>query len=214
MCNPIHVLIADDHPIVRHGLMLLCATQPDLKVVAEADNGAEVVRLAAQYAPDVVILDLMMPGVDGLTALRLLRQQQPAIHILVLSSFADDAYVAAAFASNVNGFYLKESNTQNLLEAIRAVHRGENAIHPTIVQQMIRSYKTPPASPPLASLTPREVEVLQLVSQGLSNEAIGAQLIVSTRTVTTHIRNIMAKLELTNRTQVALFAREHGFESV
>ncbi|MEZ4725564.1 MAG: response regulator transcription factor [Caldilineaceae bacterium] len=211
MSNLIHLLIADDHPIVRHGLRLLCTTQPDLQVVAEADNGADVVRLAAHYAPDVVLLDLLMPGVDGLAALRLLRQQQPAVRVLVLTSFADDAYVAAAFACAVNGFYLKESNPQTLLDAIRAVHRGEMAIHPAIVQQMIRSYQKPPAA--LASLTPREGEVLQLVGQGLSNAAIAARLVVSPRTVTTHISNIMAKLELTNRTQVALFAREHALAS-
>lgn len=209
----IQILIADDHPIVRHGLRLLCTTQPDLEVVAEADNGADVVRLAAQYAPDVVLLDLLMPGVDGLTALRLLRQQQPAVRILVLTSFAADAYVAAAFAAAVNGFFLKESNPQTLLDAIRAVHRGETVIHPTIVQQMVRSYQKPPAAT-LTSLTPREGEVLQLVGQGLSNATIAAQLVVSPRTVTTHISNIMAKLEVTNRTQVALFAREHALESL
>ena len=193
MCKIIRILVADDHPIVRHGLTLLCATQPDLNVVAETGNGAEIVHLTVQYTPDVVLLDLLMPGMDGLTAIKLLRQQQPAIRILVLTSFADDAYVTAAFAANVNGFYLKDSNPETLLEAIRAVHRGEYAIHPTIMQQMIRSYQKPLASTPLASLTRREGEVLRLVGQGLSNEMIAARLTISNRTVTTHVNNIMAK---------------------
>lgn len=208
--NPIHVLIADDHPIVRQGLAMMCATQPDIEMVAEAANGTEAVQLVEQHTPDVVVLDLMMPETDGLSALRLLRQRQPTVRVLVLTSFAEDEYVTAALEAGVEGFQLKDCTPKILLNAIRAVHRGERTIHPTIVQQMMQHYQKPAAPTDLATLTPRESEVLCLLGQGLSNREIAEHFVISTRTVTTHVRNIMAKLELANRTQVALFARDHG----
>lgn len=207
MSKPIRVLVADDHPIVRQGLALLCATQPDIQVVAEAANGAEAIRLAEQYTPDVLVLDLIMPGTDGLTALQQVRQRQPATRILIFTSFAEEAHVTAAFAVGIEGFQLKDSTPKTLLNAIRAVYQGEPAIHPVIIQQMIQSYRKSETQTRLERLTEREVDVLQHLGQGLSNREIAAQLIVSTRTVTTHVRNIMIKLELSNRTQIALFAR-------
>jgi DNA-binding NarL/FixJ family response regulator len=211
MTEPIRVLIADDHPIVRQGLEVVLAAQPDMELVAEATNGEEAVRLAQEAQPDIIIMDLKMPVKDGLTAIEEISQAQLPARILVLTSFPDDDNVFTAIKVGAMGFLLKDSPPEDLLEAIRTVHRGESALHPTIARKLVQEIKRPPKLP-LAEepLTPRELDVLYCLAQGLSNREIAKKLVISIRTVTTHVRNILDKLHLANRTQAALYAVEHG----
>ena len=211
MSQKIRVLIADDHPIVRQGLGVVLAAQPDMALVAEASNGQEAVDLAQETQPDVIIMDLMMPVKDGLTAIKEIDPILPATRILVLTSFPDDDSVFKAIKAGAMGFLLKDSPPENLLEAIRTVHAGQSALHPSIARKLMQEIKRPAELPPAEEhLTPRELEVLQCLAQGLSNREIAAELTVSTRTVTTHVRNILDKLHLANRTQAALYAQEKG----
>src|SRR5262245_28795149 len=211
MIQKIRILIADDHPLIRQGLDVVLSAQPDMELVAAATNGDEAIRLAEETKPDVIIMDLMMPIIGGLTAIKEINQIYPKARILVLTSFPDDENVFTAIKEGAMGFVLKDSSPDQLLEAIRTVHRGESALHPTIARKLIQELKTTPESLPVPEpLTPRELEVLQCLSQGLSNREIAAQLVVSFRTVTTHVRNILDKLHLANRTQAALYAHQHG----
>jgi len=211
MAEPIRVLIADDHPVVRQGLGVVLAAQPDMELVAEAADGEEAVRKAQETQPDVIIMDLQMPVKDGLTAIREIDEAHLAARILVLTSFAEDDNVFAAVKAGAVGFLLKDSPPKQLLEAIRTVHRGESALHPAIARQLLQEIKRP-SRLPLAEepLTPRELDVLQCLARGLSNREIADELTVSVRTVTTHVRNILDKLHLANRTQAALYAVEQG----
>ena len=211
MTEKIRILIADDHPLIRQGLDVVLSAQPDMELVAAATNGDEAIRLAEETKPDVIIMDLMMPIIGGLTAIKEINQIYPKARILVLTSFPDDENVFTAIKEGAMGFVLKDSSPDQLLEAIRTVHRGESALHPTIARKLIQELKTVPESSPVPEpLTPRELEVLQCLAQGLSNREIAAQLVVSFRTVTTHVRNILDKLHLANRTQAALYAHQHG----
>ena len=214
MTQKIRVLIADDHPIVRQGLRVVLAAQPDMELVAEATNGQEAVDLAQDTQPDVIVIDLVMPIKDGLTAIKEIDQRLPSVRILVLTSFPDDNNVFDAIKAGAMGFLLKDSPPEQLLDAIRTVHAGESALHPSVARKLIQEIKHPPELP-LAEepLTRRELEVLQCLAQGLSNREIAAELSVSTRTVTTHVRNILDKLHLANRTQAALYALENGIAS-
>ncbi|NTU78163.1 MAG: response regulator transcription factor [Chloroflexales bacterium] len=213
MSNPIRVLIADDHPIVREGLEAVLSLQPDIEVLDQAHDGIEAVQKSLELCPDVVIIDLKMPQKDGLAAITEICAAQPQARILVLTSFADDDGVFAAIKAGALGFVLKDSPTEQLLHAIRAVHRGESVLHPVIARKVLQELKRPPnPQPAMEPLTPREVEVLQWLAQGLSNREIAAQLDIAPRTVSTHVRNILEKLQLANRTQAALYAREVGFK--
>jgi len=211
MTEPIRVLIADDHPIVRQGLRVLLAAQPDMELVAEATNGEEAVRQAREMQPDVIIMDLQMPVKDGLTAIKEIDRARLAAQILVLTSFPDDDNVFAAIKAGAVGFLLKDSPPEHLLEAIRTVYRGESVLHPTIARKLIQEIKRPSRFPLTEEpLTPRELDVLQCLTKGLSNREIANELVISIRTVTTHVRNILDKLHLANRTQAALYAVERG----
>lgn len=213
MTDPIRILIADDHPVVRQGLGVVLAAQPDMELVAEATDGDEAVRLAQELRPDIIIMDLQMPGKDGLTAIKELNQVYPTAHILVLTSFPDDDNVFSAIKDGAMGFLLKDSSPDHLLEAIRNVYRGESALHPSVARKLMQEIKRPSVLPPAPEpLTPREVEVLQCLARGLSNREIANELSVSVRTVTTHVRNILDKLHLANRTQAALYAHDHGLD--
>jgi len=211
MTKIIRILIADDHPIVRQGLELVVSVQPDLELVAQASNGAEAVQLAQEIRPDVIVMDLQMPVKDGLTAINEINQLGIGSKILVLTSFPEDEMVVKAVKIGATGIMLKDSPPEKLLEAIRTVHQGESALHPTIVRKLMDEVRQP--SQPLHPkdlLTPREIEVLKCLAQGLTNREIALQLDVSVRTVTTHVRNILDKLYLDNRTQAALYAVEQG----
>lgn len=211
MPKKIRILIADDHPLMRQGLGVVIAAEPDMELVAEATNGDEAVRLAQETQPEIIIMDLHMPVKDGLTAIKELNQVYPRTRILVLTSFPSDENVFRAIKAGAMGFLLKDSSPDHLLEAIRTVHGGESALHPTIARRLLQELNRPPELPLTEEpLTPRELEVLQCLAQGLSNREIATKLSVSIRTVTTHVRNILDKLHLANRTQAALYAQEHG----
>jgi len=210
----IRVLIADDHPIVREGLEVVLASEPDMELVAQATNGEEAVRLAQETRPDVIIMDLQMPVKDGLTAIREINQAELDTQILVLTSFPDDDKVFAAIKMGAIGFLLKDSAPEDLLDAIRTVHGGESALHPTIASKLIEEIKHAPAPPPSTDpLTSRELDVLRCLARGLSNREIALELSVSVRTVSNHVRSILDKLHLANRTQAALYAVEQGLAS-
>ena len=211
MAEQIRILIADDHPIVRQGLEIVLAAQPDLELVAQATNGEEAVQLAQDTQPDVIIMDLLMPVKDGLTAIGEIKRANLDAQILVLTSFPDDDKVFTAIKLGATGFLLKDSPPEHLLDAIRTVHRGESALHPAIARKLMQEIFQPSklrlSSDPL---TPREIEVLRCLSQGSSNREIAQSLSISVRTVTTHVRNILDKLHLANRTQAALYAVDRG----
>lgn len=211
MADTIRVAIADDHPIVRQGLRVALGAQDDLELIGEAANGAEAVQMAKSLNPDVMIMDLQMPVKDGITAIEEITQEDADACILVLTSFPDDKNVFSAIKAGAMGFLLKEAPPEELLASIRTVHGGEAALHPTIARKLIQEVKTPTeVRSSLDPLTPREMDVLKCLARGLSNREIADELTVSVRTVTTHMRNILDKLHVSNRTQAALYALEHG----
>ena len=207
----IRILIVDDHAIVREGLRALIETEPQMELLAEAADGVEAVQKARELRPDVILLDLMMPRMNGIAAINEIKQENPKARILVLTSFAEDELVFPAIKAGALGYLLKDSAPQELLKAIRNVYRGEASLHPTVARKLIGELHHPPSLPPTPEpLTEREVQVLNLVAQGLSNQEIAQVLNVSERTVRTHVSNILSKLHLANRTQAALFALREG----
>jgi NarL family two-component system response regulator LiaR len=210
MCEIIRVLVADDHAIVREGLRALIGTEPGMEFVGEAADGAETVRLAELLRPDVILLDLVMPHKDGLAAIRELKAHNPDVHILVLTSFAEDDKVFGAIKTGALGYLLKDSAPREVLRAIREVARGEASLHPTIARRLIREFNHPERLPTEEPLTDREVGVLGLVAHGLSNQEIAERFVISERTVRTHVSSILAKLHLASRTQAALYALRQG----
>lgn len=211
MGKSIRLLIADDHAIVREGLRGLIETEPGIEIVGEAENGAEAVRLANQVKPDVVLLDLVMPEMDGLEAIEELRKNDPDAKILVLTSFDEDEKIFRAVKAGAQGYLLKDSSPQELLNAIQDVNEGLPSMHPAIAHKLMhelqRTNNLPPTEDPLSE---REVEVLKLVAQGFPNQEIAETLVLSERTVRTHVSNILGKLHLANRTQAALYALREG----
>jgi len=211
----IRVLIADDHAVVRHGLQALIDSEPGMEVVGEAEDGIEVLFKVRILEPDVILMDLVMPRKDGLQAIVEIKEDLPDARILVLTSFADDDKVFPAIKSGALGYLLKDSSPHDLLQAIRDVYRRESNLHPTIARKLIDEMSQPSDLPPTAEpLTEREVEVLQLVAQGLSNEEVGERLFIARRTVRTHVSNILGKLQLANRTQATLYALREGIASL
>jgi two-component system, NarL family, response regulator LiaR len=211
MSEKIRILIADDHAIVREGLRALIATEPDLELVGEASDGIQAVDKGLALKPDVILLDMMMPRKDGLGAIEDIIQENPNARILVLTSFAEDDKVFPAIKAGALGYLLKDSSPQDLLQAIHNVYQGEASLHPTIARKLMRELNQPPNLPPTTDpLTEREVDVLRLVAQGLSNDDIAEKLVVSERTVRTHVSHILDKLHLANRTQMALYAVREG----
>ncbi len=215
MTEIIHVLIADDHAIVRQGLEVVINTQPDMELIGQAKDGEEVVRMARQTRPDVIVMDLQMPVKDGLIAIEEINQLDLDAQILVLTSFPEDEMVIAAVKSGATGILLKDSLPEKLLAAIRAVYHGESVLHPTVSRKLMERVRQPSETVSLEDLlTQRELDVLKLLAKGFTNGQIALSLNISIRTVTTHIRNILDKLQLQNRTQAALYAVEHGISSL
>jgi NarL family two-component system response regulator LiaR len=211
MCETIRVLIADDHAIVREGLRALIATEPGMALVGEAADGEEALRLANILEPDVILLDLVMPHKDGIATICELKAQGLGARVLVLTSFADDEKVFGAIKAGALGYLLKDSTPHDLLQAIREVARDEASLHPAIARKVIRELSQPVPLPLIEEpLTEREVEVLRLVAQGLSNQEIADRFVISERTVRTHVSSILAKLHLASRTQATLYALRQG----
>lgn len=213
--DTIRVLIADDHPMVRQGIRTFLERQPDVDVVGEAANGQEAVRRAGELAPDVVLMDLRMPVLDGIAATREIKTRQPAVAIVVLTSFADDAQITDALQAGASGYLLKEISPTNLIDGIRAAARGDAPLAPQVAKRLVENTRQPRprADAEIELLSERELQVLKLLGQGLSNKEIAGQLVISDKTVKFHVSSILSKLHLSDRTQAALFAAKHGLIS-
>jgi NarL family two-component system response regulator LiaR len=199
----IRVVIADDHAVVRQGLRTFLDLQDDIEVVAEAGDGAEALAAAEQHEPDVVLIDLVMPNVDGIEAIRGLRERAPGARAIVLSSFIDDEKLLPAVRAGAAGYLLKDVEPQQLVAAIRTVHEGGALLHPRVASRLLEELTTDP-------LTPREREVLALIGRGMANKVIARELAVSEKTVKAHVSSILAKLGVSDRTQAALYAVRAG----
>jgi NarL family two-component system response regulator LiaR len=211
----IRVLVADDHAIVRKGICALLATEPDIAVVGEARDGREAISGAEEFQPDVILMDLVMPELDGLEAIRRIKASQPRAHILVLTSFAGDDQVFPAIRAGALGYLLKDSGPEQLVQAIHQAHRGESSLHPAIARKLLHEISYPgERGSDSDPLTEREIEVLQLVARGQTNRDISERLAISEATVRTHVSNILAKLKLGSRTQAALYALREGLASL
>jgi DNA-binding NarL/FixJ family response regulator len=213
--GPVRVLIADDHQVVREGLrMILSEERETIEVVGEAADGLEVVRQAERLQPDVVLMDLLMPGLDGVAATERIRAGSPAPHVLILTTYADDERVRDAIRAGATGYLLKDVLRAQLVQAIHAAAVGVPTLDPRAQQHLMRQVAAPPAASPFAGLTPRELDVLRLVARGLGNKQIAAELNLSVGTVKGYVSAILPKINAGDRTQAALFAVKHGLSGV
>ena len=211
----IGVLLVDDHAIVRKGVRALLLTEPGIAVVGEAGDGEAAVAAAERLRPDVILMDLVMPGLDGIEAIRRIVARQPGARIVVVTSFATDDKVFPAIRAGALGYLLKDSEPEDLVRAIRQARRGEAALHPTIAKKMLQELARPREQTLTSDpLTGRELEVLKLVARGLSNQEIADALAISEATIRTHVSGILAKLHLASRTQAALYALREGIASL
>jgi NarL family two-component system response regulator LiaR len=211
----IRVLLADDHAIVRKGIRALLATEKDIQVIGEAKDGLDALAQAKTLQPDVILMDLVMPQMDGIEATRQITAQRTQARILVLTSFAADDKVFPAIKAGALGYLLKDSSPDELVNAIREVYRGEPSLEPSIARKLLLELSNPSqANPNVDPLTEREVEVLRLVAQGMSNREIADLLVVAEYTVRSHVSSILSKLHLASRTQAALYALRTGLASL
>ncbi len=211
MAEKIRVLLVDDHAVVRQGLRTYLELRPEIEIVGEAACGEESLGLCEELAPDVVLMDLVMPGMGGVEALKAIRKSWPRIQVLALTSFSQDESWVPALRAGAAGYLLKTIKPEDLAQAIRAAHRGEPQLHPEIARKLIKratAEGAPVAGP--ESLTPREVEVLRLVARGYPNARLAEELSISVKTVKTHVGHLLAKLCLEDRTQLAIYAHERG----
>ena len=215
MTGRIRVLVVDDHPIVRKGIRHLLETEPEIEMVGEAANGREAVRKFVDVKPDVVLLDLVMPELDGIGAIRAIKLAADHARILVLTTFASDDKLFPAIRAGALGYLLKDTEPEELVQAIKRAHSGEISLSPAIAQKVLNEISGSPDRPLTADpLTGREVEVLGLLAKGLANRQIAEQLVISEATVRTHVGNILGKLHLASRTQAALYALREGLASL
>jgi NarL family two-component system response regulator LiaR len=215
MTRPLTVFIAEDHPVVRRGIIALLATEPDMHIAGEAADGETAVTEALRLRPDVILMDLVLPSIDGIGAISRIITDWPEARILVLTSFATDDMVFPAVKAGASGYLLKDSTPEELVRAIRQVHRGESPLDPGIARKVIdemhRASSQPPTTDPLSA---REIDVLRLVARGLNNRQIADELSLSEATVRTHISRILGKLHLASRTQATLYALREGLATL
>jgi DNA-binding NarL/FixJ family response regulator len=210
--DPITVMIVDDHEMVRRGACSYLEAQPDISVVAQAGSGEEAVKLAQEFIPDVVLMDLVMPGMDGVEATRRVKNASPRTQIIILTSFHQDEFIFPALQAGAISFLLKDVKATELLEAIRRAARGEATLHPRIAARVIKTFRSLESeeATPFTTLTGRELEVLKLIAKGYSNDKIAEHLVISVGTVKGHVSNILSKLHLVDRTQAAAYAWQEG----
>lgn len=211
--EPIAVLIVDDHAVVRRGIRALLEAEGDFQVVGEAGSGGEAVLLAADLAPDVVLMDLVMPEMDGVTATRLVKEQSPRSQVIVLTSYHEDEHIYPAIRAGALSYLLKSVGLEELTEAVRKAARGEAVLHSHVAARLVRELHGASQETRLlyATLSERERQVLQLIAEGLSNAQIAERLVISERTVKSHVNNILSKLHVADRTQAAIYAWREGF---
>lgn len=215
MAEIIRILIADDHPVVRRGLNALLATKEEFEVVGEASNGKEAIERVRALSPDVILMDLMMPELDGVQAITQIIDESPDAKILVMTSFATDDKVFPAIKAGALGYLLKDSGPDELIDAIRQVYKGEPSLHPKIARKVLMEISHPTTNTPSEDpLTERELEVLLSIAKGMSNQEIGLKLSISEATVRTHVSRILSKLQLASRTQAALYALKEGLANL
>ena len=205
--NPVRLLLVDDHVVVRQGLKMVLGLEPELDIIGEAGNGQEALEQIAQLHPRVVLMDLLMPVMDGVSAIRKIKQDYPDIEVLALTSVLEDRLVIDAVEAGAAGYLLKETGPEELIEAIYAAARGEVRLHPKAQKRLVKEVRTPEMR---ESLTARETETLRLIAKGFSNKNIAEDFGVSEVTVKTHVSNVLSKLNLQSRTQAALFALKEG----
>ena len=213
--NPIRVLIVDDHAIIRKGVKAVLDLVEDIELVGEAENGKLAIKMDSDLHPDVILMDLMMPEMDGIACIREIKAQRPEARILVLTNFAGEDMIFPAIKAGAMGYHLKDSSPETLEEAIRQVFKGEPSLHPLIAKKVLEElHESPENQETYETLTKRELEVLNLVAQGFENKDIARQLVVSEATARTHVSNILGKLHLASRTQAALYALREGLASL
>jgi NarL family two-component system response regulator LiaR len=215
MSDNIRVLVVDDHTVVRDGLIALLSAEPGMEIVGSGSDGIEAVELAKELKPDVILLDLVMPRMDGVQAIQEIKLDNPDARILVLTSFAENHQVFSAIKSGAIGYLMKDTSSEELIKAIRDTYQNKPALQPEIARQLMQDIQNQAeGTAPEDSLTVREIEILQQVALGKTNQEIADELVLSERTVRTHITNILSKLQLTNRTQAALFALREGIAHI
>ena len=216
----IGVLLVDDHAVVRHGLRMFIDMQNDMYVLGEGSNGAEAVELFTRLKPDVVLMDLIMPGMDGVEATHKILESNPNARVLILTSFGEDDKIFPAIRAGAQGYLLKDIEPRELVQAIREIYLGKAQLHPDIARRLMLAVSGEPApkevkpsvvSPELRELTDREREVLELIARGLTNREIAEKMVISEKTVKTHVSNLLDKLGLEDRTRAAIWALKHGF---
>jgi NarL family two-component system response regulator LiaR len=208
----IRVLIVDDHAVVREGLRTYLDLSEAIDVVGEARNGREAIERARALKPDVVLMDLLMPEMDGIAATRGVKEASPSTHVIVLTSFTDDEHIVPALRAGATGYLLKDVSAPDLVRAIEGAHQGQAQLHPDVQRRLMEQVSTPATreEPVGGALTPRELEVLRLIASGMSNKEIARELVLNERTVKGHVSNILSKLALADRTQAALYAVRQG----
>lgn len=226
MTTPIRVILADDHPVVRHGLAAIVDVEDDIEVVGQAENGQEALALVHSLKPDVVLMDLQMPVLDGVDAIKQIRIEAPQVQVIILTTFADDDYIYEGIAAGARGYLLKDAPPDQLIEAIRAAHRGESLLDTEVAarildqfssmlgenssSQAVQTDESATLQNYTPKLTPRELEVLRLMARGARNKDIAQTLVITERTVKIHVGNILGKLNATNRTEAVAVARNLG----